>query len=170
MTPQEGEWQWVTVPWPPLRLEAQEGATRLGHGAPASPLTAGSGTRREQEPRQQHRGHGLVSGMGCRVLDPPHTPSRLVLLVGVSALDVHSGCAGHRWAAIAPCFWGLTAMGPLYQGISPKLGQSPRSRDPRPTPSISPTPYPRCPAPRSGNLASCPRLPPRWCALPPRHV
>lgn len=52
--------------------------------------TAGSGTRGEQEPRQQHRGHGLVSGMGCRVLDPPHTPSRLVLLVGVPALDVHS--------------------------------------------------------------------------------
>lgn len=65
--------------------------------------------------------------------DPPHTPSWLTLLVGVSALDVCRGCAGHQWAALAPCFWGLTAMGlrhfPVPRG-PPQAGADPPQQSP----------------------------------------
>lgn len=113
---------------------------QAGTWSSSTTLTAGTGTRGEQEPRQQHRGHGLVSGTACGGLDPPHTPSWLVLLVGVSALDEHSGCAGHRQAAIAPCFWGLTAMGlrrfPLPRD-PPQAGAEPPQQSPPVQPQAS---------------------------------
>lgn len=177
LTPEEGEWQWVTVPWPPLRLEAQEGAIRLRHGAPASPLAAGARTRGERELRQQHGGHGLVSGLGCGGLGPSPHPE----LADAAGGGVSTGCV--QWlcrtptGCVSPLLLGAHCDGaqtfPRTKGSPPSWGRSPAAEPPvQPQASLPllPTPYPRCPARRSGNLASCPRLPPWWCALPPRHV